>query len=437
MRMHSLFSLSWPSLGLLLLAASTAFAQAPDTPAVGAVTPQSAPAPAVDRQRLRVYLDCNCFQTYLREHIAFVDFVRQAQDADVHLLSAESDTGGGGSEIVLRFVGRGRFAGHDQDLKVINGVGDTEDTRRVAVLRTIVVGILDYMARSGLPAGMEVTISSNETGKPGAVKDHDPWNLWAYSIRANGQLEADESNRSREWQLRFSADRVTDNWKISVAAHLNHQVETFELDDDEPFKVTRRDSEMRGFAIKSVGPHWSVGGEGIVSASTFGNTQRSSHGAVAVEYSVFPYAEYASRQWRIDYLVGPERNSYNETTIFGKIRETLWRQRLLSELEQRQPWGTLEASFEFGQYLHDRSKYRLEGEGSVSVRVTRGLSLNLRGSATRIRDQLSLPLRDATDQEVLLRIRQLQSGYELDVEFGVTYSFGSIFNNIVNPRFGT
>jgi len=37
---------------------------------------------------------------------------------------------------------------------------------------------------------------------------------------------------------------------------------------------------------------------------------------------------------------------------------------------------------------------------------------------------------------VLLRIRQIESGYELELNFGVTYTFGSLFNNIVNPRFG-
>jgi len=61
---------------------------------------------------------------------------------------------------------------------------------------------------------------------------------------------------------------------------------------------------------------------------------------------------------------------------------------------------------------------------------------DVRGSASRVRDQLALPRRDASPEEVLLRLRELQSGYELNVDIGLTYSFGSIFNNIVNPRFG-
>jgi hypothetical protein len=37
---------------------------------------------------------------------------------------------------------------------------------------------------------------------------------------------------------------------------------------------------------------------------------------------------------------------------------------------------------------------------------------------------------------VLLRLRQIQSGYSYYVGFGFSYSFGSIFNSIVNPRYG-
>ena len=72
----------------------------------------------------------------------------------------------------------------------------------------------------------------------------------------------------------------------------------------------------------------------------------------------------------------------------------------------------------------------------TSRSASRGLSFNVEGSASRLRDQLSLPKRDATDEEVLLRLRQLQSGYEYELQVGLTYTFGSIFNTIVNPRFG-
>jgi hypothetical protein len=158
--------------------------------------------------------------------------------------------------------------------------------------------------------------------------------------------------------------------------------------------------------------------------------------APAIEFSVFPYTDYATRNLRFQYSIGAERARYNEITLFDKLEETLGQHELKGTFEQEQPWGSVEVRSQFSQYLHDMGKYRIEVDGELSVRLARGLSLNLDGSASRIRDQISLPRRDATPEEVLLRLRELQSGYELSFSIGLTYSFGSIFNNIVNPRFG-
>ncbi|HQX83208.1 MAG TPA: hypothetical protein PKW63_15685, partial [Vicinamibacterales bacterium] len=156
----------------------------------------------------------------------------------------------------------------------------------------------------------------------------------------------------------------------------------------------------------------------------------------AVEYSVFPYREYASRQLLVKYQLGLQRASYKEITLFDKLRETLWQHELSADFDQKQPWGSVEFGLEWRQYLHDLSKYRLEAQADVSFRITRGLSVTAEAQASRIRDQISLPRRDATSEEVLLRLRELQSGYEVQFSFGITYSFGSLFNNVVNPRFG-
>jgi hypothetical protein len=69
--------------------------------------------------------------------------------------------------------------------------------------------------------------------------------------------------------------------------------------------------------------------------------------------------------------------------------------------------------------------------------VVRGLSISAEVMASRIRDQLSRPRRGATPEEIFLRLRELQSGYQYGLQFSLTYSFGSIFSSVVNPRFGS
>jgi hypothetical protein len=54
----------------------------------------------------------------------------------------------------------------------------------------------------------------------------------------------------------------------------------------------------------------------------------------------------------------------------------------------------------------------------------------------RIKDQISLGKSSASTEEILLRLRQLATDYSYSFSVGISYSFGSIFNTVVNPRFG-
>jgi hypothetical protein len=402
----------------------------------GAIAAQT-PPPAGQGVRLRVYLDCGgeCFNDYLRDEIAFVDFVRQPQDADVHVFASSRDTGGGGREVTLRFVGLGRFAGHDEVLRAVSVIGDTENTRRDLVLRTAEVALLAFIAREGLPTDVRVSVDA-ERGDTGRTTVDDPWNAWVFSIRGSANLEAEESSRERSWNLNLGADRITEQWKLTFGASLDQTTEEFDLDEDDPFEVTRRERDANWFAARSLGPHWSIGLEGRVESSTFDNTKFAFDTSPAIEYSVFPYEQYATRQLRLQYSLGVAHAKYNEITLFEKLEETHPVHEASITLDRREPWGALDASLEFSQFLHDTSKYRIELDGEVSFRITRGLSVDFEGSVSRVRDQLALPRRDATPEEVLLRLRELQSEYEYRFDVGFTFSFGSLFNNTVNPRFG-
>jgi hypothetical protein len=404
------------AIAVLLLTTALVEAQ---TPPVTPPAPQKPAVPAL--ARLRVFLDCgDCFQEYLRDEIRWVDFVRQREDADVHILSSSNETGGGGREVVLRFVGVGRLQGQDHQHRVLSMVADPEEVRRRRVLNAVTVGLLDYLSHEGLPAGVTVAVRAAETEKEGATPSRDPWNFWVFSLQGGASINAEETSRDSEWNVRASADRVTEAWKMSYGVAFEEQTERFDLDEEDPREFKRHSRGVSAFVARG-----------------FGNTKLSSGVSPAVEFSVFPYSQYASRQLRIMYEIGPLYARYNEVTLFDKLRETRGAHRVAVTLEQQQPWGALDAGFEFSQYLHDRSKYRLEVDGDVTIRLFRGLSLSLEGSASRIRDQLSLPRRNATPEEVLLRLRELQSGYDVSFDVNLRYSFGSLFNNIVNPRFGS
>lgn len=65
----------------------------------------------------------------------------------------------------------------------------------------------------------------------------------------------------------------------------------------------------------------------------------------------------------------------------------------------------------------------------------RGLSLSFFGNFSRVRNQVFPPRRGASDEEILLRQRALETDFDYQINVNLRFTFGSIFNNIVNPRF--
>ncbi len=410
----------------LSLAAATAVAAAPpQAPAAGPTTPQ-----------LKVFLDCQeCHQDFLREEVTFVDYVRDRAEADVHVLITSAETGSGGREYTITFIGLVPFAGVNHTLKTVTTSSDPEDVVRRQLATSLRIGLLNYVVQAGVPQQLAVSVLLGSEDRRPAVAG-DRWNNWVFSLQGSASFSGEESSREREIGADISADRITPDWKITLGAELEHEREEFDLDEDDPVKVERRERDFRWLAVKGLGEHWSVGAEGDVESSTFENTKLSIGVAPAIEYNAFPYSMYARRQLRARYNIGAERVSYYEQTLFGKTEETLPRHELSLTFEQREQWGSLQARTEWSQYLHELDKTRLEADGEVSIRVARGLSVEAEVAASRIRDQLSLPGRGATPEEVLLRLRRLQSGYEYRFSVSLTYTFGSIFSSVVNPRFG-
>ena len=56
-------------------------------------------------------------------------------------------------------------------------------------------------------------------------------------------------------------------------------------------------------------------------------------------------------------------------------------------------------------------------------------------SYERVRDQLSLSAAGIDPSDILLRLRELKTSYRYDISGGLSYTFGSIYDNVVNPRF--
>ena len=393
---------------------------------------------------LRIFLDCDfCDFDYVRTEIPWVEYVRDRTVAEVHVLITQIGTGSGGSQYTVDFVGVGPFAGRSDTLQFVSQPTDVVDDVRRGLIRTIQLGLARYVART--PQGTRLRISYDEPDdddeqralRPG---QRDPWNAWVFEIGADGRVEREEQVNDREIEASLEATRVTPAWKVGFAGDAEFLRELYEIEEEngEERTVTRLREEYSagGIVVKSLGSHWGIGSEATFSSSTFENIQLAFRAAPAIEYSLWPYEEATRRQLTFQYSVGVSAFDYREETIYGKFRETRPTHAFIVGYDVVRPWGNGDASLESSGFLDDMRQYRLELDGEISIRLFRGFSLNVGGSAALIRDQLALVKRAATPEEILLRLRQLRTDYQYDMSVGFRYTFGSIFNSVVNPRFG-
>lgn len=392
---------------------------------------------------VRVFLDCSyfCDDNFVRTEINFVNWVRDRADAQVHVIVSRLTTGGGGSAYTLTFAGLREFAGREDTLKYTAATTDSQDLVRRGITRTLKLGLVPFIAATSGAARLQVTWAAEEAaaGKTAAEPTHDPWKQWVFSISGRTNFDGEESQNFSHLSGNISANRTTDALKLRVGFNGSYNESNFTYDDgdgDTTVTSIRKSYSTSILAVKSLGKHWSAGLTTGANSGTFGNISLGFRGGPAVEYSLWPYSEATRRSLVMRYSAGFRSFDYREITIYGKMSEAHPTHSLTSELDLRQRFGSISLDLSYDQYLHNTAFYNAEVFANANLKLFKGFSLDFYGNYERVRDQLSLAATNLTPEEVLTRQRQLKTGFRYWGGFGLRYSFGSIFNNVVNPRFG-
>ena len=411
-------------------------------------TAQGDPAPPALTGTLAVFLDCNdCDSQYVRTEIAWVNWVRDRTDSDVHVLVTEQDAGGGGEAFTLAFIGQRTYAGRGDTLTFITNATMTNDEERQGLTRTLALGLVQFVARTPGARSLRITMPRDMArDAPGAqtLPSSDPWKAWVFEIDMSADLSGEQNYRNREIDAEVSANRTTAEWKVELESRYDYSSErAIDEDFDDLGNLISADTiydRQRSWnadlvVVRSLNNHFSTGFRSGIGSETFRNQKRRIEFTPAIEYNVFDYAEATRRYLALQFGLGVDAFVYSDTTIFDKLRETFPMYMTAAEFATRQPWGDSNVRLEHRGYLNDASKRSTQLSGELSVRLFRGFSVRFGGDYSWIHDQVYLPKGERDQADVLLRRRALLTGYEYNAFFGFTYTFGSIFNNVVNPRF--
>ncbi len=341
-------------------------------------------------------------------------------------------TASGGREQTLTFIGQRRFSSKNDTISYSILKDDTWDDERSKMVKYLKMGLVSYVARTSSADLLSIEQLGSDT-IPEVITE-DKWDNWVLSLGISGYARFEESKQFMSFDGRVRADRITEDWKIRLSQYVDYDEDTYKNNGGTVTGISTR-TDFDAMVVKSLSGHWSAGIISEIGSSSYSNTDFSFFMSAAVEYNIFPYVESVRRDFRIFYALGTTYIEYTKTTIYNKIEEHLQTQRLGINLEFREPWGRIDISVEGSHYFHDITKNRLKFYNSIRIYLVKGLSLEVRGEYSRIHDQLSLPKGDVTNVEILLQVRELETQYSSWFRIGIEYTFGSMYNNIVNPRF--
>ena len=389
----------------------------------------------INNDAARVFIDCrSCDMNYTRQEIPYVNYVRDVKEAQVYILVTNQNAGSGGMQYTYTFEGLQDFENMNDTLVYTSNPDETTAVVREKRTNLLKMGLMRYVART--PVFSEVKITGVTTPGRAEQKPVDNWNNWVFQLSTVPRYNGDATYKTFTMMNGIEISKITPDIKIEIGIDQSFTNTKYIYSNGTTRLVHKSSSGMNNLIVKSLNNHWSVGAKINLGAETFSNYKFKSEFMPAVEWDLFPYSESTHRQMRFLYSVGYAYNNYIDTTIFNQTEEGLFKHELNIAYQVQEKWGSINLSLSGSNYFQDFTKNRVEFSTNFRIRVVKGLSLNVTGSVAHINDQLNIKKGTISEADRLLRLSEQATTYSLSGSIGITYTFGSIYNNVVNPRFG-
>lgn len=386
---------------------------------------------------LHIFLDCiECDPDFFRTNFTIVNYVNDSKDADVHILVTSLPTGSGGSAYHIVLLGQGRYK-YMVDTLIFNLSQDaTTEEARIALLDKIRLGLVPYLLKT--PYSENLTLIIDES--PVIIDEIDPWRSWVFDISGSGSFSSQKTSQNLSLGGSLYLSKITPEIKIESSNGLCYNESRLSLYDDDTLvyslNLNQKDFSSMNLLVKSLGNHCGIGGFASFSKSEYSNFDFQMIIGPAVEFNLFSYEDASSKQFRILYSINYEHTNYKKLTIYGKMKDYLFRHELSINFMYLEPWGTVSAYAYGSAYLDNLSQYSLGASTVAYIRLFKGLSFNISGGLNYCQNQRSLRQEAVSTEDFLTGQQEMKSDFSFSVMIGLSYRFGSMNNNSVNPRFG-
>jgi hypothetical protein len=373
-----------------------------------------------------------CDNSFLRNELNMVNHVRDLNDANLVVLGISEKTGTGGERYRLIFEGMKDFKGINDTLIFESSNDATAEEIRNIYLKNIKIGLLPYLLKTSLRDKITYSVEENNIQQNSQIID--PWKSWVFSLSTGGWFNGEQSNKNFSNNSNFQVNKVRDDWKLRFQFSHNYSKSKFSYESYN-YEYVNSSININLNSVWSVSSHWSAGFFVSSGTSTYSNYKYFFNIMPAIEYNIFPYNKSFEKRLKFDYRIGFQKSKYIDTTIFNKTEELNAMHRLGVSVNFYRKWGNIDINFSGNEYFHDLSLYSLGSYIGLNVRIVRGLSVYFYGGYSMIRNQINLARQEVSQEELLLRQRQMKTNFSYWGNVGISYTFGSRINNVVNPRF--
>lgn len=402
-----------------------------------------------NKDEIKVFIDCNgyCPMQFIKTEITYIDFVPDRFLANIFIQVISQSTGADGEQVKMFISGQENFKGKEDTLTFFRNSVDTDEEYRGKFLQHLKLALVPYLSKTSLAEKIIITIpvNKNEPALNATANKKDKWNFWVFNARLNGGYNKNDYSKSYRYSSSFSGSRTTEKLKLDAGINYskNHRDITIGSRTD---TYINDNYGTYGNAVVSINNHWSYGGGVSLSHNTYSNYDNQLSLKPAIEYSLFPYKESVKKAITFYYEIGPVWNNYIDSSYYNKLKESVVQHSLSINAEFVQKWGNISAYAGWESFLNsfDLKGNKIKGSsisnisigGYIEFRIIKGLSIYCNVNADFTKGIYPNIRKDEfSADDILSNVRQYPTSNSFNSLIGISYRFGSIYNNVVNPRF--
>ena len=378
--------------------------------------------------KLKAYLDCRCDQNYLKQQTSFLDHVRDQNLADIEIFILDVRNPTGTRSFEIKIDGNNEYQEISSSVLVSGYANDTSSTLRDKLLNKLKLALVPFLDKANYNLNVDVDSNFDDL----TVND-DKWKNWVFELSGSYNDDKEETRKTNRYELEFEVDKLTPDWRIGMEIKRNESKGKY-FSNDDVYTSSRKTTSFSGRVVKSVSDHFSAGVFLGAYQNTYENIDLNRYIAPAIEYSFYPYRDVLSKEITLAYRIGVGKRNYIEKTIYGYEEQKLSSQTVSLNIRFRQKWGNVSSYLNATQFLNDGTKKRFSLRSDLDIRVFEGLAVRLSGNVNLIREQYSLAAGNTSIEDLLLQQREIATDYRTNFSIGLSYTFGSIYNSIINTR---